>query len=179
MDTHQSSSDMGLTFKAQLPLRWRVIEDIENYNPPRNDRFLHVIPILDESESHVVESKAPSADIARLETKLDLVLEMLGEVFQQRKPLPKQIPFQLSAKGITWLEAEAPAKGSHVELQLYLAPELFIPLYLSAQVTMVEDMGNIHRTQASFLPMDETLQEWLEKYIFRQHRREVAKQHPR
>lgn len=179
MDTHQSSSNMGLTFKAQLPLRWRVIEDAENYNVPDNSRFIHILPVLDEPESYSADFKTPNAEIARLETKLDLVLEMLGEVFQQRKPLPNNIPFQLSARGITWLEAEPPAKDTQLELQIYLSPQLFVPLYLGAQVTTVEDMGTTHRVQANFLPMEESLQDWLEKYIFRQHRREVAKQQPR
>jgi hypothetical protein len=40
-------------------------------------------------------------------------------------------------------------------------------------------MGNVYRVQAKFLPMEESLQEWLEKYIFRQHRRRVAQQHQR
>jgi hypothetical protein len=180
MDTSQASTELGLTFKAQLPLRWRVIEDIENYNAPNNSRFLNILPVLEEPESHSQEHKAPNAELARLETKLDLVLEMLGEVFQQRKPLPRQIPFQISANGMTWLdEAEPPEKDSYIELQVYLSPQLFVPLALSAQVSLVEDMGNVYRVQAKFLPMEESLQEWLEKYIFRQHRRRVAQQHQR
>lgn len=172
-------STLGLTYQAQLPLSWRSIDDIDSYMAKPNDRFMNILPVLDEPESHLQESKLPSAEIARLETKLDLILEMLGEIFQQRKPLPAQVPFQLSARGITWLEASPPDRESYIELQIYLSPQLFVPLNLLAQVTMVEDKGSTHRVQAKFVGIDESIQEWLEKYIFRQHRRAVAQQHQR
>lgn len=176
---HNRPSELGLSFKAQLPLKWRVIEDIDNYHMPGNHRFMNILPALDEADTHTAEGNVPNADYARLETKLDLILELLGELFQKKKPMPANIPFQLSARGITWLSDEVPPLDSHIELQIYLSSQLFIPLFLTAQVNSVEDMGATHRVQASFLPMEEALQEWLEKYIFKQHRREVALQHQR
>lgn len=178
MEQNQST-ELGLSFKAQLPLKWRNIEDIDNYHAPSNHRFMAILPALEEPDAHVADGNPPNADYARLETKLDLILELLGEVFQQKKPMPANVPFQLSARGIVWLSDAAPAVNSNIELQLYLSTQLFVPLYLSAQVVHVEDVGSTQRIQASFLPMEEALQEWLEKYIFRQHRREVALQHQR
>ena len=171
-------AELGLSFKAQLPLKWRVIEDIETYQQPSNNRFMNMSSVLDDPEIHHTDgSTLPNADIARLEAKLDLILELLGDVFAQKKAAPGNTAFQLSASGIAWLANDSPAVGNIIELQIFLSTKFLIPLYLAATVTRVEQQGTVNRVQAQFLPMEESLQEWLEKYIFRQHRREVALQH--
>ena len=99
----------GLYIEEQLPLHWAVSgrssgSDSPAGNQVRNQRLLRLLNLLDERESgERLDAENPNSDIDRLETKLDMVMEMLAELLGQRQQRARTVPVKLAVEGIEWL----------------------------------------------------------------------------
>ena len=172
---HQTpdSFGTGLVLEDRLPLRWRVAE-APSVAPPlqlSNEETLRVILSLDE---HHVEASDENPEFAhevqRLETKINLILELVSQVLARQLQLPESLPVRLSAQEIEWETATAPAVGSAVLIEAYVCPRYPRPLFLPATV---KDSSS-GRVRAVFDELGAPVQDLLEKLIFRHHRRLIA-----
>ena len=156
-----------------LPLRWRAAETAAAtpHWQLSNEETLRVILSLDE---HHVEASDENPEFAqevqRLETKINLILELVSQVLARQLQLPEALPVRLSAHEIEWLTATAPVPGSSVLLEIYVCTRYPRPLWLPATVQGVAD----GRVRAVFGDLGETVQDLIEKLIFRHHRRQIA-----
>ena len=140
-----------------------------------NEKFLRRVSTLEEEPAKVVENDPELArELMRLESKIDMMLDMVGTVLARHLKLPKATPIRLTAQGISWESPKAPSVKSHVTIALYMLPNYPYPLTLQGVVMSVEKCLGGRRTTVVFDAMSEMAQEWLEKTIFRQHRRKVA-----
>lgn len=173
--SHQTpdSFGAGLVLEDRLPLHWRVAEAPDALSPLQlsNEETLRVILSLDE---HHVEASDENPEFAhevqRLETKINLILELVSQVLARQLQLPEALPVRLSAHEIEWEAAVAPAAGSSVLLEIYACPRYPRPLFLPA--TVKDSSGG--RVRAVFDDLGAPVQDLIEKLIFRHHRRQIA-----
>ncbi|MFC4161563.1 PilZ domain-containing protein [Chitinimonas lacunae] len=110
-----------------------------------------------------------------LEARVDLCLLMLGRLLARDGAAPESTTTALSGSQVSWLSADPPAPGSVGVLALYLSQALPLPLYLDARVTEVAAVVEGRwQVEAQFLIEAEELQDWLDKTVFRYHRREIS-----
>jgi hypothetical protein len=138
----------------------------------RNVRMLTVCAVLEEQGA--IEKKddsANAADVMRLEVKVNLLLDLVGQLLaaQMPRPLPSLVRF--NALGVLWKSANPPRVGQQGLLEIWLRDSLPQPLALIANVTNVAPDGHV---KASFVPPGEATADLLEKLAFRRHRRQVA-----
>src|SRR5579862_5358279 len=115
-------------------------------------------------------SGALAGEIARLDLKLNLVLQLLAKlVLKERMPPPTTIQF--NALGASWTAVgSAPTVGSQGVLRIYPRGSLPQPLDLPATVTQVD--GSTVRFEFEQLP--ESVAELIQRLAFLRHRRDVA-----
>jgi hypothetical protein len=172
---HQTPDSLGtgLVLEDRLPLHWRLSEAPGGAPPPplSNEETLRVILSFDEHHVEASDENPEFAhEIQRLETKINLILELVSQVLARQLHLPEALPVRLSAHEIEWQTATAPATGSSVLLEIYVCTRYPRPLLLPA--TVQGFAGG--RVRAVFDDLGESVQELLEKLIFRHHRRQIA-----
>lgn len=113
--------------------------------------------------------------LERLEAKLDLALGLMMRFARAQDALPPAVPSVLGPTGLTWEdEREQPLRaGEPVLLSLHLSPRLPLPLTLPAEVTAVERLPGGVRISARFTGLSEETRDWLERTLFRFHRRAI------
>lgn len=174
----------GIFFEGTLPLSWSPItRPIPAFTL---DEWMHTnvailralstmeaVPTDKENELGTVAAKA----IERLEAKIDLSLNLLASLLAQKIDFPEAVTTKLSANGIEWLSSEAPALGTDIVLSLYLSHKIPQQLVFPAKVTHAEMTPEGQRTRAVFLDLDEEMKDWLERTVFRYHRRAIQSRH--
>jgi hypothetical protein len=172
-DQSTESFGSGLALEESLPLRWRVAETpvAAPAASLANEETLRVILSFDE---HHVEASDENPefvqDLQRLESKINLILELVSQVLARQLQLPEALPVRLSAHEIEWQTVSAPATGSSVLVEIYVCPRYPRPLFLPA--TVQGFAGG--RVRAVFDDLGESVQDLVEKLIFRHHRRQIA-----
>jgi hypothetical protein len=168
----------GLSYDDHLPLRWRRASTAEQASPhvaETNAEFLRVMAAFEEHSPERAEERPELAhEILRIESKLNLLLDLMGRLLAQQLKLPVPVPVSLGADQLAWTAAKAPAVGDSLLVELYLRPEYPSPLTLPVRVMSVEPDEGGRRTTAEIANLDDEVREWWEKTIFRHHRRQVA-----
>ena len=124
---------------------------------------------LDKSKSD--DDSPHSADIMRLDFKLNLLLELAGQLLQQSQPRIESALIRFNAMGATWKTGETLTGGSHGILEITLRDVIVQPLNLPAEVVAGADAGF---ARVRFLALGETVADHIEKLVFRRHRRKIA-----
>ncbi len=160
-------------FEGHVPLAWHPppAGHEEGTVLQANADVLRIITALDEHAvaSHIDEGER-GQELMRLEAKLDLILDLLGQVLQRDTVMPACTAVRLSASGIEWAGTALPKVGEQVDIEVFLDERYPRPLRLSAEVTGVA-RGQCH---ARLAIDDGEVRDALEKFIFRHHRRSIA-----
>lgn len=170
----------GLSYEASLPFVCRVLDAVPDaahltYWNEYNEAALRSMAALDEYTNQTPEEHANQGhDLARLEFKVNLMLDLIGQLLAQQMLLPDAVWLKIGARGIEWASPQAPSLGEPLLLQLYLTPSYPRPLELPATVVKRETLTVGARCTAAFVGCSEPVQDWLEKLIFRHHRRSIA-----
>ncbi len=169
----------GLTLESAIPLRWSAAEDADAVQiaglQQANEELLRVISILDEHAPQLTdEHPAVAHELQRLDFKLNVLLDLVGQLFARSTPLPPAVPARLNAESVEWEATHVPARGSRVYLEIYLNAQYPRPLILTGQVSAIQPMPNAFHILVIFDDMSEIVRDWLEKIIFRRHRRQIA-----
>lgn len=167
-----------LAYQDLLPVAWRSLPRplelpaIASLTD-RNLRVLQVCATLEEQGA--VEKKddtAPhSVDIARLEVKMNLLLELMGQLLAAAQPRPAPVLIRFNALGAVWNSSAPPRPGEQGLLDIWLRESLPQPLTLIANVTRVAPDGQV---KATITPPGEATADLIEKLAFQRHRRQVA-----
>lgn len=163
----------GVHLSANLPLRW---QSKDAFPSEELAEWMHgniaVLQALASLESLSKESDTEHRidhNVARLEAKLDLTLTLVGELLRRQTPLPPAIPTVLGSETLSWESEQPIAPHARGVVALYLSPRLPWPLMLP-----VEILGNQDgKTRAKLTHISEEAQEWLDRTLFRHHRRAV------
>lgn len=168
-----------LAYEDVLPLFWRPHEGpldpvvVTSFS----ERNLHVLQACAAIEEHGQQEKnddtSPVAnEILRLDLKVNLLLDLVGQLVIANHPRPAAVPVRFNALGATWkVSGPAPQPGGEGVLEIYLRDSLPQPLRLLGRITASEPDGKV---KARFIPPSETISDLIEKLAFRRHRRQIA-----
>jgi hypothetical protein len=174
-----------LAYEDVLPVAWKRIS--EPFDPSLigsyQDRNLRVLQALSALEEHAQVEKADEnaphhADLVRLDLKMNLVLDMVGQLLIASHPRPRSAAVRFNALGGAWQGyAPLPEMGNQGVLEVYLRDCIAEPLRLVGRIASVGPDG---RVKARFVPPGENIADLIEKLAFRKHRRQIAgAKHPR
>jgi hypothetical protein len=170
----------SLVLEDLLPLRWEPVEEeVEPgeliHDRRSNEATLRLIFGLDEHRAEIAEEdSAVAQELARLDFKINLLLDLMGNLVARQLDLPAEADVRISAREIQWTGEEVPAVGQRCKVLVYLDLRYPRPLALWGRVTAVDSAPGKRRVTAVFDDLGEPVQTWLEKLIFRHHRRGVA-----
>lgn len=167
-----------LAYQDILPVAWRP-----QASPPDlpaatriaegNVRLLQVCAAIEEQGAvEKKDEKSPhSADLMRLEVKMNLLLDLMGQLLAASQSRPAATVIRFNALGAAWKSMTPLRVGERGLLDIHLRDSLPQPLTLIATVTHVSGDGEV---RAAFAPPGEIVADLIEKLAFRRHRRQVA-----
>jgi hypothetical protein len=158
-----------------LPLRWCA--ETPEFDQAALAEALRVLATVAALEEHVrpqgEEAGGLEAEVARLNQKVQLLMEMVGGLVRAQLSLPKAVPVRLTAVGLRWQTETPPSLDSRGVIEIWLHPACPEPLRLPARVLAVS--GDSPATvEAAFDELPEVFSGALEKLVFLRHRRELA-----
>lgn len=168
-----------LAYEDVLPIAFRPLVE-----PPDSiaaasitDRNVKTLQVCAAIEEHGPvdkqdENSPHAADLQRLEVKMNLVMDLLGQLLAASVPRPRPASIRFNALGATWRSAAPhPQVGAQGLLEIYLRDCIAQPVVMIAKVTSVSPEGMV---KARFAPPGEATADLIEKLAFRRHRRQVA-----
>jgi hypothetical protein len=169
---HTVSETLG--YQDRLPLLWRAAGADDPTRAEIMDeaqRVLMTCSMLEENRRRSEDEGAVEAEIDRLHTKMNLVLEMLGGLLAVHQPRPPPLPLWLSADGVLWLsQDDSIVSGASGFVAIHLHRSLPRPLVLPAPI---EHSGG-GEIKARFEDLSGACRSELERHVFLRHRRAVA-----
>lgn len=178
--------DDELAYIDVVPLRWVPLT--EPLDPERaaanidqNLRLLQAFAALEDhgSVEKPDENGPHAADLLRIEFKVNLLLDLVGQVIAGSQQRPAPMAMRFNAHGAVWQARDATAlqPGMSGVLELFLREALVQPLRLAGRIVSV---GADRRVKVKFEATGEPVADLIEKLAFRRHRRQVAgHRHPR
>ncbi|HSP01293.1 MAG TPA: PilZ domain-containing protein, partial [Thioalkalivibrio sp.] len=121
------------------------------------------------------ESPELAPELARLDAKMNQVLELLGDWLLAQGKHPATYDVRFNASGLEWSSPEGPEPDTLAELSIYVCAAFPKPMVVYGQVVSREATADgAIRTLVRFEGVSDSLRDGLERLIFRRHRREVA-----
>ncbi|MES9881908.1 MAG: PilZ domain-containing protein, partial [Sedimenticola sp.] len=176
----------GLLYQTALPLSWESVSDAATEPlllaaEERNERMLQTLITLQEhhlepQEEEQDRDRDRAPELARIEAKLDMLLELVSQLRPQQEPGEKRFSLRLGTGGISWEVKSLPLPkiDESLVLHLQLDERLPKPLELYGRVITVEKVGDGDAVTLKFTNLGQRVTDLLGKVIFRQHRREIA-----
>ncbi|MEO1079345.1 MAG: PilZ domain-containing protein [Pseudomonadota bacterium] len=181
MAEFQDSADSGLAYTDNISIVWREVD--REPDPQHlamvnasNEGFLRDLKLLGDGGQprELTEASADfSQELHRLDLKLNLVLDLVSTLIYRDADLPEPGPVRVAADGLSW-RGDVPAPGTLVYVELYIQRGLPKPLCCYGEVVSTAAEYEDGLARLSFLGLTGGARAWLEKLIFRHHRREVA-----
>lgn len=170
-----------LEYEERLPISWRRLRqplsevDTARLNEMALVALQTVLAWNDVPAPDVGEETGPHAqELARLDLKLNMLLEMVAGLLSRDGALPEETRVRLSKKGLSWTTSNPPAVSGRICISVCLLRHVPKPVGLLAVANSVEPVEGGYRVDAEFVDLSKAVQDTIEKIIFRHHRREVA-----
>lgn len=139
------------------------------------ERLLRSSTVAEGASPEDPEHSPQDAALLRIEAKVDLTLELLGRMLAAEQPQSPPRPVRWSRLGAQISAAHARAPGSHHLLSLQLPTGLSLPLRLPVKVLACTERSDGQHDLWLVFPTDTCgLEAALERFLFRQHRRQIA-----
>lgn len=182
MDNNTPHSNDGRpVYRDCIPLVWKIFESrpdpaeiilIQN----SNEEILKAIYVLDDTYT---DSEDPHDTLAqqlmRMDTKINFLMDMVGQLLSKSLIIPDRHNVSLSPTGMQWEDKHAPEVNAYLHVQLYLKINYPQPVILPAVVNSVEKKSaEEFNIAVSFEKLTTSMEECMEKLIFRHHRRLIA-----
>ena len=167
-----------LAYQDLLPVRWvphpQPVDEVAAQNmAERNLRVLQACDALEEYGQHEKsDDESPhSADLMRLDFKLNLLLDLAGQLLANSQSRVTPRPIRLNSLGATWKTDESLLPGSHGILEVGIRDIVVQPLNLAAEAVESIVPGE---ARVRFTLLGEVVADHIEKLVFRRHRRKIA-----
>jgi hypothetical protein len=126
--------------------------------------------LLDQTEQLAIKRDNDfDSEVHRLEHKLDLVIQMLGQLLHTQQTRPASVLLRLGAETIAWRHPAAKV-GEQYRVTLFLYESIALPVQAIVEIKDVEEDW----CTAQFVSQSSDEQSAWERWVFRQHRRQVA-----
>jgi hypothetical protein len=134
-----------------------LLRDIETEATPRS------------SDERMADALAP------LHAKLDMIIEILGQLRYQDSDLPPPREIEFSLERIAWMSPQPLARGDWFRLRLYFHPTFLEPVTLHGRVSGCgPDSEDGYRVEAELAAMPEANDDALVRLAFLAQRRQLA-----
>ena len=175
VDTVSEDVNEGLVFAGHIPLASRRIEELPGATEMAfvNEKNEHTLraSLLSTEPVEGDEHDEVLLHLKRQELKIDLLMDMMGEILAQHSDIPVEQWVRLRTAGVQWQEAAKPLSvGDKLEINLFVTPPIPRPLTFFAVIEAIDNS----LVSASFQGVNQAVQDSLDKIIFRHHRRTVA-----
>jgi hypothetical protein len=138
----------------------------------RNVHVLNTLATLEERRIDAAEDGgAVMQELARLDSKLSVLMDIVGRLLMPDGNLPPREPLKLNALGAEIPAALVPVHAGACILRIHFDACRALPLMLPVRALHPCDPG---RQFAVFGEQGQAVKDGLEKLVFRQHRRKVA-----
>lgn len=170
----------GLTFTDRVSVSWQAVESQPDKHRlalvnESNEVFLRAVSALSASTGDIAEDDVPaSQELAKLDLKVNLLLDLVGQLLYQQLDIPERNEVWISSTQMQWRAEQLPRFGQLVFMQVYIQHGTPKPLCFFAEVVTSERERNNGIARVEYLGLGGSAQAWLDKFIFRHHRREVA-----
>jgi hypothetical protein len=182
-NTFKNPLTQGLVYEDRLPLAWQVLD-----RPPdektlsllneSNESFLKIFATLEDPHVPNPEGGDNYAEIQhelmRIDLKVNLLLDLVGQVLSRQFDIPERVPVRVGAQGMQWQGSRLPAIGDYIKIELFLYPRYPRPLELIGQAVSIQAQEACGSVTVAFVGLSEAVEDWIEKIIFRHHRRRIA-----
>lgn len=172
--------DQGLMYQGSIALRWQPAEAAPDAQEEArladsNEHTLRVLLTLDDhGHESGDEAMEPGQNIARLEFKLNLALDMLGELLAYYHDTPAPVSVRLGGQGLVWKAGQALPARQQGYVEIYLNARYPRPVVFAARVQEVKKLTDGFEITVLFGNIGAASRELLQKIIFRHHRRSIA-----
>lgn len=137
-----------------------------------NLRVIHTCEALEERRAERDDEASGSPETARLEQKVDLLIEMVGHLVSQAGSRPPAVVASLSADGLRWrMSGARPTAGELGVAEIHPREGVAEALRLPGRIV---DSATDGRVSMTFEGLAEAEVDALERFVFRQHRRKIA-----
>ena len=175
VDAMSEDINEGLVFAGSIPLTSRLIEelpgDTEMAFVNEKNEHTHRASLLSTETVEGDEHDEVLMHLKRQELKIDLLMDMMGEVLAQHSDIPKEHWVRLRTAGVQWQETgKSLSIHDKLEINLFVTPPIPRPVTFFAVVESIDNS----LVSASFQGVSQTVQDSLDKIIFRHHRRTIA-----
>lgn len=185
IDDIQQPGENGVQLRQALALAWREAEvetealrDALMYD---NEAVLANHAWLDDFEHHPYDEPSGREGGEVLETRLNLLIAMIGIWMRRQAVIPDAVPVTLGEETLAWETSEPPPPGAHLLVELYFSVRFPFPLVLPAEVSSVEacEDGNRWRVKTQLIQLSRGTRQGIARVIFRYHRRVLRERHAR
>lgn len=183
MTETQKQSEGGLAYSDNISIAWRKVDhELDQKHlamvNASNEEFLRAVSVIGDAggqkePQETAASGVVAQEVARLDLKVNLLLDLVGTLIYHQLDIPDTSPVRLSAGGVAW-KGDVPEPGSMVYLELYIQRGLPKPLCCYGEVVSTAEAYAAGTAKVRFTGLTGSAKSWLEKLIFRHHRREVA-----
>lgn len=139
-------------------------------------RSLNLLALGTRVDSSDAQNTESGHELARLEAKVDMLIAMVGSLVAAEANLPPLCRVSLSAESLEVNLAAGAAPGAAVVVDLYPSAELPRALRLPATVERAHSAGGGRQDLSlKFGPLDPSVSDELERYIFLRHRHALSR----
>ncbi len=171
----------GLAYSDNIAISWKAFShELDQTHlamvNASNEEFLRAVSVVGDAggQPELPESAGVVAqEIARLDLKLNLVLDLVATLIYNQLDIPDTTPVKVAASGVSW-RGDVPPPGGRVYLELYIQRGLPKPLCCYGEVVSSDEEYAAGSARVRFIGLTGAARSWLEKLIFRHHRREIA-----
>lgn len=185
MSLNSQLTGNGLTFKGNVPATVVQLDappsvDQNLHNDAQNLSLLKTFAVSDQAvRDSDPDLEAVLSEIYRLDQKLNLIQALLTQLLLQHQVIPERCPIQLGLASlvVTLSSTEAFSVGDHVLAELFLVDEVPRALNFFGVVRGTENVGSERVViDIELSGLSDAVDSLLGRFIFSQHRREVAMQ---
>lgn len=168
-----------LAYGDALPVRWQPIagslDPLELASAmEHNLRLLQACAAIEEhgNGDKPEDGSSNGHELARLDLKINLLLDLVGQLMVQQRPRPAPLPIRFNAVGAAWRPSGTPPRPrERGMLEIYLRECLAQPLRMLGEVV---SLGSDSLVKVRFEHPGDAIADLVEKLAFRRHRRQIA-----
>lgn len=180
--------ERGVSYDGTLYLGWKSRSGSPESTPflesDRDERLLRALLLFQESHHRegTEDGGERSTEMVRIEAKLDLLFDLVCQLLKGDAKDAEPCPARLWMDRVSWITTSEnpPSVGEPLWLSLFLDPDIPQPLRLPVRVTEVQrEETSGCRIEATIENLEDSLDDLWGRFIFRQHRRMIARQKAR
>lgn len=170
----------GLGFTDNISIAWKKVDSRPDDTHlalinESNESFLRAVSAIGEfSPENPDDDAGISQEIVRLDLKVNILLDLVSQLIYKQLEIPEMSLVTISSSEVEWRDENIPEPGQMVFVEVYVQRGTPKPLCFYGQVVSNEREYQSGCARVRYFGLSGSAQSWLDKLIFRHHRRAVA-----